>query len=52
MELELNIDPGRLLEFHDTLLCQVQDDERARRAWEESNSADRRRRVVVKGGGA
>ncbi len=39
-----NIDPGRLLEFHDVMLASVQDDERARRAWEESDSADRRRR--------
>ncbi len=41
---EANIDPGRLLEFHDVMLSRVQDDERSRRAWEESDSADRRRR--------
>ncbi len=41
---EANIDPGKLLEFHDVMLSQAQDDQRARKAWEESNSADRKRR--------
>ncbi len=39
-----NIDPAKLLDLHDVLLSQVQDDERAKRAWEESDAADRRRR--------
>ena len=41
---DTNIDPQRLLDLHDVLLSQVQDDARARQAWEESNVADARRR--------
>jgi hypothetical protein len=39
---DTHVSPGRLLDFHDAMLSHVQDDERVRRAWEESNSADRR----------
>ncbi len=41
---EANIDPGKLLDFHDVMLSRAQDDERARKAWEETDTADRRRR--------
>ena len=41
---DTHIDPGRLLDFHDVMLSQVQDDERVKRAWQESNAADRTRR--------
>jgi hypothetical protein len=44
LDLDTHIDPAKLLEFHDVMLGHVQDDERARRAWGESDSADRRRR--------
>lgn len=40
----MRIDPGRLLELHDAMLSHVQDDERARKAWEASNAEDARRR--------
>ena len=39
-----NIDPGRLLAFHDVMLSRMQDDERVRRSWEDSNTADLTRR--------
>src|SRR3982751_6767494 len=41
---EANIDPGRLLDFHDVMLSHAQDDERARKAWKASNAEDVRRR--------
>ncbi len=44
LDLDVNIDPGKLLQFHDAMLCRVQDDERARRSWERSESADLKRR--------
>lgn len=44
MDLDTHIDPAKLSDFHDVLLSRVQDDERAQKAWEESNSADRLRR--------
>ncbi len=39
-----NIDPGRLLDLHDAMLSHVQSDERARKAWQQSNSVDQQRR--------
>jgi hypothetical protein len=42
LDLDTHIDPAKLLQFHDAMLSHVQDDERVRRTWEESDSADRR----------
>ena len=44
-----NIDPAKFLQFLDVMLSHVQDDERARRGWEESDAADlkKRRRSVL-----
>jgi hypothetical protein len=44
LDVDTHIDPSKLVDFHDTLLGLAQDDERSRRAWEESNSAQRRSR--------
>ncbi len=44
MDLDTHVSPDRLLEFHDVMLSRVQDDERARQAWEKSNADDARRR--------
>jgi hypothetical protein len=44
VDLETNLDPGKLLDFHDVMLSSVQDDERVRQLWEASQAADTRRR--------
>jgi hypothetical protein len=46
---EANIDPGRLLDFHNVMLASAQDDERVRQAWERTNAADvKRRRAALR----
>jgi hypothetical protein len=40
VDLETNLDLGKLLDFHDVMLSSVQDDERVRRSWEASEAAD------------
>ena len=38
VDLETNLDPGKLLDFHDVMLSSVQDDERVRQLWEASQA--------------